>query len=386
MNYQVLLKDEQENDLTSEKILADIGRFFFHEQPAHSQYIQELTLDEKVENIVKILVGTSRDIRKGPMPDKGVMDSIKTNVRTSITENKPIDVVVAWGCAKPKAMEIKGIDIAELMSLEQLNHIDKRIREFYEHGLVYRIHLYDSWYHHIYGYEDQQSVEKYCSQFQSLVNILDLKNTIVERVSHLTGDRVPQISERLNKNFRLLKAYWEESANQPEEEWQHLPSYDELFNSGWIGTLPKIQRYHYLGKVKRYLPEATESEEMDAVLRFFAYRLMIKQEDLLGRDSFDVDISFLSQPPGAPKTLYGNRLFWRSMPKGTSGKWPAPWTARGFILFQGKDRALRPSVMNLDEYEGAKYELHQKASLRISNGADHVDIAMPVFYRSAAAK
>ncbi|MBW1719937.1 MAG: hypothetical protein JRJ43_10340 [Deltaproteobacteria bacterium] len=378
MKYNILIEDKSQDDLIEEGVLSSIRPFFFHEQTIDDP-IRNLSLEEKVDGVVGFLVGTSRDIRKGPKPTKGVIESIKSNVKSYIEENKPFKVVAAFGCAKTRALEQQGIDLAELMIIEQLASISQRVRKFYEPGLNYQVFLCDSWYLHLYGLNDQAAVEKYCSEFELLISILDLKEFQVQKLSNIVQNKGKdhQIAQKIEHNFELLEAYWEESKDHTEKEWESLTSYKKLCQAGWIGTLPRIQREFYLKKVQRYLPGANSREERDAVLRYFAYSLMTGQEDLFGRSTSVADISFLSPPPGSPKRLRGNRLHWRSMPKGTSNKLPASWTSKGFLLHKGK--SFKPTAMSVQEYLANEYELLRDATLELANESKQIKIPIPIY-------
>ena len=379
MKCDILIEGISEPDLTEERIFFGLSPFFFHEQATFNP-VQGMSLEEKVDKAVDVLVGTSRDIRKGPIPSEGIINSIKSNIRLSIEKHRPIDVVVAFGCAKTRALDQQGVDLAELMTIEQLALINQRVSQIYDQGIRYLVFLCDSWYLFLYGADDKAAVKKYCSEFELLINVLDLKGFQVQRLSNIVQSKgKDQIELKLKDNFELLKRYWEESEAHGEEEWGDLTSYGALCQAGWVGTIPGIQREFYKKKVKRYLPGAGPDEERDAVLRFFAYSLMIGQEDIFGRRISAADISFLSLPPGSPKQLHGNRLYWRSMPKGTSNKWPAPWTAKGFLLHGGG--SFRPSVMGVQEYQAHEYNLLQNLTLRLTYENNQINMPLPIYSR-----
>lgn len=112
----------------------------------------------------------------------------------------------------------------------------------------------------------------------------------------------------------------------PEKEWTKLESYNILFQNGWVGNISPAMREHYLTRLDALFPHFKDKEKVEAVLRFFAYGMMVSQNDLFGRkDPFrcTADFCLLRIPP--------------------------PWTEKGALLYEKGSSLLKPFLIKNGE-------------------------------------
>ena len=357
----IIFQGDKKSTLSEKYIELEIKRFFYHKEK-QPRYKKDLGLDERVNQIVNVLAD-KRDIIKGFKPSNETLERIKNNISNCINTSSPIGIVISWGCIKTPNFCQDGIDIAEFIALEQFININQKVLEYYDKGMEFNIFLGDEWYDFIYGY--RKGIEDYCSGFEKLIEIMNLENIQVSRLSYIINySDKDRLIEKAKRYFESLKWYWSDSEKIPEKDWTKLESYNSLVKTGFKGILPNIMREFFIDKMNRYLPNAGFQEKLEAIWRYFAYGLMIIDEDLLGRNKCAIDFSLISPPPGAPdKCIFDHRLRMRSMPYEATKKGYAPWVSGGIII--SEEGNFRPS--SITDYDLQKYILIQPAILKVFN-------------------
>lgn len=335
------------------------------------------SINTKIAKILEILVGTCRSTRLGPKPLNETLEIISENIRLKIKNRLPLNATICFGCKKTWKLCNPGIDLAELFTFLQLLKITKMIKNIYPPGINYSLYLGDAWYDYIY--HDNSSITEYFEGLQKILDYhIDLKVILISMYSfHIKNS---DLYKKCDENLKLLRKYWNESSGVDEKAWQNLKSYKNLISVGWVGIIPNIMRAHYFKKMNRYIPKSNNLNKIEAVLRFFAYGLMLNQHDLTKRlqpDDCTVDISLLSPPPGMPKRLRGNRLYIRSLPSEISSRGAPCWTVMGIIKMD-KQGLITPSTLSPRDYNEDKFELIDTFDYSYQKYSD-ITISVPIF-------
>src|SRR3954471_13125086 len=147
-----------------------IIRFFQTEFPS----VAITSKQDILEILTSILVGTN-NTRYGPAPNPESLVVIREVLRKNIAVGAPIPILVPWGGRKTRSD--RSIDVAEVAGLKQLSCLQAMVTKYYLPGLSINIRLEDAGANYLYRNEGALSrlaVEKYSSDFQKLVRILNL--------------------------------------------------------------------------------------------------------------------------------------------------------------------------------------------------------------------
>ena len=300
------------------------------------------TLEEAIFNTIN---GTLKTIRLGRRPLDATQKEIISRIKDKVALNRPIEVSSAWGAVKTLPVDYKGIDFIEYLTIKQFQAIDCAVKKIYPPGIRFNIYLGDSYYEYLYGYDPNVSL--YCSDMKKLTHNIECINLV--QLSDLCNKCEDRIDEQCHKNFKLLKSYWNESEDISVKLHEKLPSYSKLKKAGWVGYITPAMRKFYLKRMSGLYSDKGRNYWEEKILHFFAYGLMISQNDLMGRkNSFTstIDACLLRvPPPDMPRNLYSNRLRFRIIPE-TISKLSAPsWTVIGVVCI---NRERKPHFTLLD--------------------------------------
>ena len=308
-----------------------------------SEYIPSQQKNKSIEiissQVLDILIGNCRSTRLGPRPLPSTLKIIGEKLKLKIKSELPINIPICFGCKKTWKLCQPGVDIAEYFTILQLLKLNRRIQDIYSPGINFTLYIGDSWYEYIYN--DNIGIKEYHNGLEKLINLhSDLELKLISMYSF--HKKYSTLYDRCDQNLELLKDYWNESSNINEKDWQYLKSYKNLLAVGWVGILPNLMRIYYLKKMDRYLPTASKSKRVVAILKYFSYGLMLSQNDLIKRQKINdctLEISLMSPPPGIPMELRGDRLYLRSLPPEISSRGAPCWPVMG--------------ILKLDEYGSA---------------------------------
>ena len=308
-----------------------------------SEYIPSQQKNKSIDfissQILDILIGNCRSTRLGPRPLSSTLKIIIEKLKLKIKSELAINIPICFGSKKTWKLCKPGIDIAEYFTILQLLKLNRRIQNIYPPGINFTLYLGDAWYEYIYN--ENIGIKEYHNGLEKLIHLHnDIGIKLISMYSFHKNNST--LYDKCDNNFELLKDYWNESSNTDEKHWQSLESYKKLISMGWTGLIPIVMRIHYLKKMDRYLPKASKSKKVEAILKFFAYGLMLNQKDLINRQKTNdctLEISLMSPPPGIPVELRGDRLYLRSLPPEISSRGAPCWPVMG--------------ILKLDEYGSA---------------------------------
>jgi hypothetical protein len=305
-----------------------ISRYFQRGFPK----VANVSKDDLLEILTDFLVGT-KEYRYGPKPKVESLYEIRQTIMKAIEYSVPIPVLVPWGGVK--ADHKLSVDVAEVSALKQLIMVDEAIKQFYPPGLHIHIRIEDlgaNWIYRIDGIDE--SIDKYSSDMVRLVNYL--KGT-----THIEPIRESKLMDA-GKYFRLSETYSEliEGTIQALKAYKDLdintiPEFMKLKEMGWKGGIDKAQQNHYIERYKNLYPGKSEE----------AYTLMLSdylggskaRYDMNGRGEPDsavgsyIQITFVPPIPGAPKGMFNNTLYYRTIPESNGRSHIAPWRGKGYL-------------------------------------------------------
>lgn len=354
------------------------------DENAVKEYLENLSFATKSQEyksasleyrVFQYLVGTTRSSRLGPFPSDETVKVICKNIKEKIQKNQPIQIVSAWGAKKTFPKSEQQVDIAEYFALLQYATIAQEVQKIYSPGVQYNIFIGDAYYKYLYG--DDSDVSYYRSRMNSLAAIFDAKLFKIFSLEKIHQQNDGLLTQ-CNLNYRLIDEYWKDSASISEKDWTELKSYAILCQNGWIGTIPSIMREHYMKRLDALFPEFTYEKKISSIVKFFAYGMMISQNDLFGRKDQNLctaDFCLLRiPPPGIPKSLHGNRLKKRIIPAKLTKKTAPPWTIKGGLIYDNTLSSYKPVLISY----GDKIKTLEKIVMKV-NLFEQFDLSVEVF-------
>lgn len=328
-----------------------ISRYFQHSFPK----VAKISKDDLLEILTDLLVGT-KDYRYGPKPKIEALYTIRQTLAKSIELGVAIPVLVPWGGRKADAK--LSVDIAEVSALKQLIRLDEAVKSFYPAGLHIHIRIEDLGAQWIYRTEDlDDSIDQYSSDMTKLVKILR-GTTHIEPIREgdlMDKDEYFRLSEKysllIEGTIQALKAYKDLDINA-------IPEFVELKSLGWKGEIPEAQRNFYIDRYKKLYPNEREA----------MYDLMVSdylggskaRYDLNGRAEPDssvgsyIQITFVPPIPSAPRELFSNTLYYRTIPESSGRTHIAPWRGKGYLEILDDapiPKVTSTKIMDLEESE-----------------------------------
>lgn len=304
------------------------------------------------EILSDILIGT-KETRFGPRPTPENAVVIRSVVKKATDMALPIPILIPWGGRKMD--KNLSLDVAELSALRQLLHVDEMVKKFYAPGLIMRIRIEDinaRWL-----YKENEGIDDYSSSLQSLIRLIkgDSKILGVRESEVMNLDEYMTLAEEYSE--LLSKAIWA-MEEFPDMDIMQIPEYVTLLEKGWKGDIPKHQRDYYLDRYKRLYPGKEKEEYYSMLADYFAGSKV--RYDLNGRcapmtrvKDF-IQINFAHPVPGAPRSIFSNTLYYRTVPESMGRTHIAPWRAKGFLEIM--DDIVTPKLI----HPGAEHEALRK--------------------------
>ena len=300
--------------------------------------------------ILSEIINATKELRYGPMPSPESLVVIRDVIRKSIELSAPIPVLTAWGGIKGNMTA--QVDVAEVSALQQLINLDHKIRKIYSPGLQLNIRVEDTGAYWLY--RDMNRVEQianYTQNFSALVAILKGSSNI-NAVPESMFMNYPDYEKRSMELRHPLMEYlvvtdaYPESAGKT-QEWKRLQE------TGWLGEIPKEQRDYYRSRYKALYPHLSDVEATWMLADYFAGAKA--RYDLKGRAvpqsevGSHIQMSFVPPIPGAPTSLVGNTVFYRTVPYSQGRSHIAAWRAKGYLAIDNE--GIHPKVTTWNDHE-----------------------------------
>lgn len=298
------------------------------------------------ETILNTLIGTQGTIRMGEYPTEETKAEVLRRISHKVAENRPIIISSSWGALKTVPLENRGVDLAEWLAFEQFHTMHQTIKRIYEPGLEFYIYIGDAYYEYLYGYD---------------ARIIDYGNQLIELAKKYDEIKIKYLKNQFTENgnellqceqfYQLLSKYWFKTKDLPVEKYMETDEAQKLYSVGWVGDLTPTMREFHIKRMQKLYPNETLEFWEEKIIRFFAYGLMIRLNDLMGRKSIDtstVDACLLRlPPPDLPRKLYSNRMRFRISPESVMKSSAPPWTVAGVLCRQG--HGYRIKLLNTDD-------------------------------------
>lgn len=289
----------------------------------------KVSKEDLLEILTELLVGT-KETRYGPKPKIENLFTIRKTIKIAIDQGAAIPILVPWGGRKmdPKL----SLDVAEVSGLRQLIHLDTAIKQFYKSGL--HIHLRIEDLNAKWLYKSDAGVDNYSDGMMRLIDLIKADTHIegIKESSMMKEEDYLKVSEGYGY---LLEDVITALEVMPSLDVNTIPAYKELVEKGWVGTLPENQRSYYLNRYLQLYPLASLKHRINMLADYFAGSKA--RYDLNGRGEPDssvgsfIQINFSHPVPGAPESIFGNTLYYRTIPESHGRTHIAPWRGKGFI-------------------------------------------------------
>lgn len=288
------------------------------------------------ENLVQVLAGVllgTKNTRVGPLPIAEVQVNIKTTIRLSVEQQLPIPILVAWGGVK---MSKSGdIDTAEISALRTLLNFNLEIKKYYKPGLSINIRIEDTGAWNLYkDFNIDSEIEQYSYNFANLVSMVggDILNPI--RESSLMN--LSEFNTLVDKYSKLIFEYMNYSNLYPDQIGKDTSYFNELLNIGWKGPIPMEQRNYYKNLYSKLYPNKSDEYYTKLLSIYLAgakarYELNGRATPTILPNNNHISMSFVSEIPGAPQTLFGNTIYIRTAQANCCRTHIPAWRSFGYL-------------------------------------------------------
>lgn len=319
-----------------------INRFFQTEFPTTA----EISKPDMLEALTTVIINTN-NIRFGPKPSIEGQAAIREVLRNHIALGEPIPILIPWGGRKTLAN--RGVDVAEAVALKQLNCLQLSVKKYYSPGLTINIRIEDTGALYLYqgeGPEGEAAVERYSSEFQKLVRVLNLSfiNPVRESTLMTTEEYFRVSNEILEPMFGFI-------AETNAMEVPHSKNYEKLLTLGWKGLIPMEQREYYW---KRYSTQHPGLSTYDATYKLSQYFAGSLARYKLGGTAAPkaingkyIRLMFVPPVPGAPPSLASRDISYRTIPEKISRNHMPAWRSKGY--FKITEEAAEPRLASFHE-------------------------------------
>lgn len=300
--------------------------------------VVSINKDNLLEILTTVVIGT-KDLRYGPIPKIENQYTIRQTLAKAIEMGEPIPMLVPWGGKKMDSS--LSIDVAEVSGLRQLIYLDETVKRFYKPGLLIHIRIEDTgalWLYRNHDVED--AVERYSSDFSNLVKVLRGDSLIFPIRESLLMDKDTYFAA--SKMYSdLLDGFINTQLELKGLDVETIPEYKELKAKGWKGEIPEEQRDHYISMYKKLYPGLSTAEYITLLADYLGGAKA--RYDLKGRGEPDSPVgsfiqgTFVPPIPGAPKTMFNNTLYYRTVPETWGRTHLAPWRGKGYLSIINND-------------------------------------------------
>ncbi|MDD5649112.1 MAG: hypothetical protein PHF86_01655 [Candidatus Nanoarchaeia archaeon] len=294
---------------------------------------------KEIVDIITTLIISTKDNRYGPIPNPESQVIIRDVIRKSIKLNIPIPFLTGWGGRKP--FTVTGIDVAEVLAINQILTLNRCIKKYYEPGIKVNIRVEDTGANWLYRKDptNKVAVKEYSNNFSKLIDILQDEPVItIKKESDMMEEQSyfnlsSQYSKYIFDVLTLQIAY-------PDKNIEETPEYQKLNNIGWRGIIPKEQRDYYLNRYKHLCPNLNEEEYVNMLSDYFGGSKARYDLNGTGKPITEIGnhihLTFVAPVPGVPESLFNNAVYWRTLPATQGRTHISPWRAKGYFKINGE--------------------------------------------------
>jgi hypothetical protein len=279
--------------------------------------------------VTDLLVGT-KEYRQGPKPSVESLYTIRQTLAKAIEKGVSIPVVVPWGGRKMD--KTLGLDVAEVSAIRQILQVDNVVRKVYAPGLKIRIRIEDlnaEWL-----YKEITGIKRYSYDLKTLVDLVkgEAQMIGVLETEMMDYGEYMQLSARYSD---LLKTVLKVQTMSPNADIREISAFKELLSKGWKGEIPLEQREYYLKRYRKLYPELQEDDYITKLADYFGGSKARHDMKGLGAPTLEdgsyLQINFATPVPGAPRDMFSNTLYYRTIPESYGRTHIAPWRGKGYI-------------------------------------------------------
>jgi hypothetical protein len=303
-------------------------------------------------SLANVLLG-SRKTRHGPAATPEQAMHLADMVQAFMSEGRPIHLLVPYGAAKgygvfPGRLEA---DLADLLMLQRLERIHRQISRTYRPGIEVTLFVEDIAERMLTTNKAglAKSSEVYSRSLHRLAQLVTVPveftcetGRLVERGYTRGGGREGAgLADVEGYRLRALgyaskfEAYWRESENTAEEQWDKLATYLDLASEGWSGVLPREYRDFQLARAEAEVRAAGWGSGEDAIRRRVCLYLgVVLARKRCGLTRFDIRppvAAFFPYPPGTDPKLSLGRIEYKLKDARNSNCRLPPWVGYGCV-------------------------------------------------------
>lgn len=299
---------------------------------------------ELVDILSTLIIGT-KEIRYGSLPTPESLVVIRDVIRTAISSDTAIPIMVPWGSIK--ANFSCGLDIAELSAIQRLVYLSEEVKKYYSKGVEIVIRVEDTSGYELFSLEGDQNMIKerinsYSRDFKNLVTILCPTGEI--RV--ILESEMSRASEfkAANTHFAgLIYEYLIDSMDMIKfapDMVDQLSSYHVLIESGWKGIIPQEQRDHYLSTYERLYPNLKKEDYLRRLSLYFGGAWARVKLGMTGKQSYwskSLQLVFIPPIKGSPAGYNDHYIYYRTLPLSEARTHMPAWRGKGYMKISGNE-------------------------------------------------
>lgn len=375
-----VLSDDSSNE--NKKIEKNLNDYFrnLNDISNPKNKIQKVDEKEVVKYITNCFIGSLKT-RIGPSPDERQYEVLQDIVEYYVKNKIPVQTILTWGPKKFFSGRYENhIDLSELISIQTLYEINKKICLKYPYGVIFTIFIEDYEGKFIEGNHLELIFNEYITSFEKLVKITNMQKIIkIIRTQDLlkTNFDINMINLKLNDNYIKLKNYWIESEKKGIEGSENFESYKQINKIGWYEKIGNDTRDYYIKRLDRILGNTkSKNQKIDMTVRLLACVLIHRQFDVfkVNEHKNPVKLSFL-KISGGPKKLMDGRVDIRTLPTNISKKHISAWAAKGCLKI--KNNIYSPCLFTWQEVYKEK-EKFKYFEIRIKNMYNKIKFGVSV--------
>jgi hypothetical protein len=305
--------------------------------------------EDILELLTAALISTS-NTRYGPKPSPESQVAIREVIKGALDTNSPIPVLVPWGGRK--TVVDRSVDVAEVTALKVLDYLQRAVTQVWAPGLEIRIRIEDTGADYLYQHENSAGHEasaRYSADLVKLVEALGLRTFItpVRESTLMDSFEYFGLADRIAKPmFDYLVDSEVLGLGANTTTWQQLQCF------GWTGEIPLAQREYYYKRYQAANPLISHNDAVAQLARYFAgslarYKLNGTAKKSEWGSKF-IQLSFVPPVPGAPVSLTGKTLYYRTIPAKISSNHMPPWRAKGYFKINDDDE-IKPQLAGFRE-------------------------------------
>ena len=340
-----------------------IEQFFTERFPG----VNVKTNTDNLDAVTNAIIGSGQ-IRYGSYPSPESLVAIRSVIRESLEQDKPIPIVVPFGSRKTIIEE--PLDIAEVAALKQLTGVQERVSKFYHRGVQINIRIEDLSGNYLFvkdGQASRDAVKLYTTRLTNLIYALNLK--FIQPTPESTMCSEDHYFKECNIFFSHMRDYLRVTSGLIEYRYANTAPYKIIAEMGWKGMVPETQRNYYYDRYRALQPDITVPEQIEKLAHYLTASWARYRNRMSGASvgwTNYISLTFCPAVPGTPTGMFDRYVYYRTLPLCFAQSHMPPWRCKGYLKLNGSVKPKLTSWKDTSPF--------QKATLTFSGSGYDVPV------------